>query len=179
MWGHDLSAVDATNAWELTRAEVELRKACVAQWLDRRANWPGWQRSYVGFMPPHLGVRETRRLGGEHVVSEAEMGTATCPDSVGMIQYDLQLPYRCLVPRELGGQLVAGPCVSVQTAAHHRIRIAPSCALLDEAAGLAAAPSLQAGVEPRWLPFDMLRRQLEKQGVCFGPLGELPKRLQA
>lgn len=179
VWGGRLGNIDATDAWELTRAEIELRKASVAEWLHRRANWPGWEKSYIGFMAPHLGVRETRRLVGEYVVPESDMGKATYDDAIGTMQYDLQLPYRCLVPREIDGLLVAGRCASMEPAVQHRIRIAPSCALLGEVAGTAAALSVQGGVAPRRLPPDKLQAQLKKQGVWFGPLGDLPKALQA
>jgi ribulose 1,5-bisphosphate synthetase/thiazole synthase len=179
VWGGNYGNCDATDAWELTRAEVELRKVSVAQWLDRRANWPGWEQSYIGFMAPHLGVRETRRITGEYVVTDAEFGTATYEDSVGTMQFEGQLPYRALLPRGVDNLLVAGRCVSTEPGVQHNIRIAPSCALLGEAAGAAAGLSVNGGVSPRALPADRLQAQLMKQGMHFGKIGELEKALQS
>ena len=148
------------------------------EWLDRRATWPGWGDSYIGYMAPHLGVRETRRLVGQHVVTHDEMKNADYEDSVGTAQHDGPLPYRALVPRAVDGLLVAGRCVSTDQATQHTIRIAPTCALLGEAAGTAAALCIERGVDPRQLPAEILRAQLQKQGVYFGALSDLPQTLQ-
>ncbi len=179
VWGGSYGRCDAADAWELTAAEIALRKESVGQWLERRANWPGWARSYIGFMAPHLGVRETRRLVGLHVVTDAEHGTVSYPDNVGTLQDDAPFPYRALVPQGLGGLLVAGRCVSTEPGVQHSIRIAPSCALLGEAAGTAAALCAGRGLVPAALPADLLQARLRAQGMYFGRLGELAVALQS
>ncbi|MCL4426142.1 MAG: PfkB family carbohydrate kinase [Firmicutes bacterium] len=60
-----------------------------------------------------------------------------------------QLPYRILIPVEMDGLLVAGRCVSATHEAHAAIRVMPCTFALGQAAGVAAALSCQAGVEPR------------------------------
>jgi len=178
VWGGNYGNCDASDAWELTRAEIELRKISVAQWLDRRANWPGWEKSYIGFMSPHLGVRETRRIDGEYMVTDDEFPTAEYNDAIGAMQFEGQLPYRALLPRNVENLLVAGRCVATEPEVQHNIRIAPSCALLGEAAGAAAALAANSGITPKALPAGTLRAQLLKQGVHFGKIGELAKALQ-
>ena len=178
VWGGSLSGIDATDAWQMTGAEIALRKQSVRDWLGKRANSRAWAESYIGFMAAHLGVRETRRLVGEHVVSAAEFGKASYDDAIGTTTSDRQIPYRALVPRQLNGLLVAGRCISTDADVQHTIRIAPDCALFGEAAGTAAAICVRKGVQPRKLPASSLRRQLKKQGVHFGPLAELPKALR-
>jgi len=178
VWGGNLGDCDATDAWELTRAEIELRKISVAQWLDRRANWPGWEQSYIGFMAPHVGVRETRRIVGEYVVTDAEYQTATYEDNIGTLQFSPQFPYRALLPRGVDNLLVAGRCVSTEPETQHSLRIAPTCALLGEAAGAAAGLSVARNVSPKALDAGVLQAQLMKQGMCFGKLEELEKTLQ-
>jgi len=178
VWGGHLTGIDATDAWELTRAEITLRKQTVEGWLRKRANSPAWARSYIGFLAAHLGVRETRRLVGEHVVTAAEFGNADYADPIGTTTSDRSLPYGALVPRDRDGLLVAGRCISTDAEVQHSIRIAPDCALSGEAAGTAAALCVAQGVQPRHLPAAALRRQLKSQGVHFGPLGELPKSLR-
>lgn len=178
VWGGTIRNLDGADAWDLTRAEIDLRKQSIAQWLDRRANWPGWEDSYIGHSAPHLGVRETRRLVGQYVVQHTEMKDTQYDDSIGTAQHDGPLPYRAMVPRDTDSLLVAGRCVSTDSATQHTIRIAPTCALLGEAAGTAAALCTAQGMKPRELPADVLRPQLVKQGVYFGALGDLPKKLQ-
>ena len=167
VWGGAVEGLDATDAWALSAAENETRKQSVREWLKRRAEWAGWERSYIGYMAPHLGVRETRRLVGVHIVTKNEHKTADYADTIGTTQYGEQFPYRALVPREMDGLLVAGRCASTDADVQHSLRIAPTCALLGEAAGTAAALSLDQGVEPRRVAIAALRKQLEKQGVSF------------
>ncbi|MHB0936086.1 MAG: FAD-dependent oxidoreductase [Armatimonadota bacterium] len=178
VWGGNYGNCDATDAWELTRAEVELRKISVGQWLDRRANWPGWEQSYIGFMAPHVGVRETRRIAGEYVVTDAEYQTASYEDNIGTLQFSPQFPYRALLPRNVDNLIVAGRCVSTEPEVQHSLRIAPTCALLGEAAGAAAGLSITRNVAPKTLDAGVLQAQLMKQGMCFGKLEELEKTLQ-
>jgi len=178
VWGGSLSGIDATDAWELTSAEITLRKQSVNDWLRKRANSRAWARSYVGFLAAHLGVRETRRLIGQHVVTAAEFGKAGYDDAIGTTTSDRQIPYRALVPRERDGLLVAGRCISTDQEVQHSIRIAPDCALFGEVAGTAAAICIKKGAQPRQVPVGPLRRQLKKQGVHFGPLAELPQALR-
>ena len=178
VWGGSLSGIDATDAWELARAEIALRKQSVNDWLRKRANSRAWARSYVGFLAAHLGVRETRRLIGQHVVTAAEFGKAGYDDAIGTTTSDRQIPYRALVPRERDGLLVAGRCISTDQEVQHSIRIAPDCALFGEVAGTAAAICIKKGVQPRQVPVGPLQRRLKKQGVHFGPLAELPQALR-
>jgi len=72
VWGGKAENVDGTDAWDLTAAELSTRKQSVEEWLRRRASSPAWAKSYIGFLAPHLGVRETRRLVGVHVVTADE-----------------------------------------------------------------------------------------------------------
>jgi len=178
VWGGNRPGFDGSDAWDLTEAEIELRKEGVGQWLHRRANSAAWAKSYISFMAPHLGVRETRQLVGQLVVTDEEFQEADFPDSIGTTTSDKQLPYRALVPVERDGLLVAGRCVSVTPEVQHTIRIAPDCAMMGEAAGVAAAIGVSTGVEPRGVDVRALQQQLTKQGVHFGKLAELPKRLR-
>jgi len=178
VWGGNLKGYDATDAWDLTRVEIALRKHSVEEWLERRAKLPAWSKSYIGFMAPHLGVRETRQLVGQLVVTEEEFKKADFSDTVGTTTSDKHLPYRALVPVEHDGLLVSGRCVSVTPEVQHTIRIAPDCAMLGEAAGTAAALSVKAGKQPRELSVPALQEQLRKQGVHMGPLAELPRDLR-
>ncbi len=178
VWGGNLGNVDATDAWQLTGAEITLRKQSVRDWLQKRVDSPAWAESYIGFLGAHLGVRETRRLVGEYVVTAAEFGNVSYEDAVGTTTYGKQIPYRALVPCERDGLLAAGRCISTDPEVQHNIRIATDCALFGEVAGTAAAMCIKEGVEPRDVPVRTLRQQLEKQGVHFGPLDELPRSLR-
>ncbi|MDH7603102.1 MAG: FAD-dependent oxidoreductase, partial [Armatimonadota bacterium] len=76
-----------------------------------------------------------------------------------------EIPYRCLLPKGLDNVLVAGKCVSSTQAGHGAIRIMPSCIAMGQAAGTAAALSLQHGVTPRELDANVLLKVLRSDGA--------------
>ena len=59
------------------------------------------------------------------------------------------IPYRCLVPKEMDGLLVAGRPISATHEAHASARIQVVCFATGQAAGVAAALALQRNIQPR------------------------------
>ena len=53
------------------------------------------------------------------------------------------IPYRCLLPRERTNLLAAGRIISVDHRVHHATKEIPACMAVGEAAGSAAALSLE------------------------------------
>ena len=76
-----------------------------------------------------------------------------------------EIPYRCLLPKGLENILVAGKCVSSTQAGHGAIRIMPACIAMGQAAGTAAALSVQQGVSPRALDTNLLLDVLRSRGA--------------
>ena len=75
------------------------------------------------------------------------------------------VPYRCLIPKNINGLLVAGKTISMTYAAHARCRDQPECMMFGQAAGTAAAMSVKQGISPREVDVPTLRKRLESQGV--------------
>ena len=75
------------------------------------------------------------------------------------------IPYRCLIPKDIDNLLVAGRSISADYIAHGAIRAQPNCMSLGEAAGTAAALSAKLGVPPRALDIKMLQAKLEEHGA--------------
>lgn len=61
--------VDGTNAWDLTRAEVEARRQ-MRQLVSFIKTLPGCEKAYVIDSSASIGVRETRRIRGEALLTE-------------------------------------------------------------------------------------------------------------
>jgi hypothetical protein len=78
-----------------------------------------------------------------------------------------EIPYRCLLPVDVENLLVAGRCVSSTQAGHGAIRVMPSCVAMGQAAGTAAAMSLQREITPRQLDRRLVRDELRKQGALL------------
>lgn len=76
-----------------------------------------------------------------------------------------EIPYRCLLPTGLDNVLVAGRCVSSTQAGHGAIRIMPACMAMGQAAGAAAALSLEQGVAVRDVSIQSLMETLRNQGA--------------
>ena len=113
-----------------------------------------------------IGVRESRRILGEHVLTQEEMIACTkFEDSVCVCNYDIDIhnpdgagtshryfgpeeyytiPYRCLVPKDTDNLLVAGRCISATHEAQASLRIMPTCCTLGEAAALAVGGGIPA-----------------------------------
>ncbi|KKM62332.1 hypothetical protein LCGC14_1522780, partial [marine sediment metagenome] len=81
--------------------------------------------------------------------------------------FKYQIPYRCIVPREVDNLLVAGRCISVTHRALGSTRVMPQCAALGQAAGAAAALSIADDCPPRELPVTKLLSHLRAAGAIL------------
>ena len=77
--------------------------------------------------------------------------------------YDI--PYGCLVAKDLKNLLVSGRCISASHEAMSSVRVIGTCFAIGEAAGLAAALSLKQKVNPDRLDVGKLQKELRKSGV--------------
>ena len=163
--------VDGTKRDDLTAAEIEGRRQTqeLVSWITRTI--PGFERAYLLMTAPQVGVRETRRILGEHLVTEEELLNLTMfPDAIALSAYPIDIhnpagtgtimkhlafgdyysiPYRALVPLQLDGLLVAGRPISATHEAHAATRIQAVAAATGQAAGTAAVLALREGVSVR------------------------------
>lgn len=187
--------VNGTNAEDLTRAEIECRRQMISIVSFVRKYVPGFEQSYLIRSAEHVGVRETRRIVGDYVFSAEDVIEARkFDDCVCRLAYPVdvhsgkgdgytkeegrvsgpnnappgdwyEIPFRCLLPVGLDNVLVAGRCVSSTQAGHGAIRIMPACVAMGQAAGAAAAQSLDEGVKLRDLDISRLVTDLRAQGA--------------
>jgi hypothetical protein len=80
---------------------------------------------------------------------------------------DYDVPYRCLLPRDYDGLLVAGRCLSASREAVGSARMGAQCMAYGEAAGTAAALAAQHGSTPRAVDVAVLRRALAQQNALI------------
>ena len=181
---------DGTRAEDLTRAEIESRRQ-VRQIVDfLKADVPGFEQAYLQLTGTQIGVRETRRIVGEYVLTAEDVlggrKFADCvargsypidihdPDGGGTVikhlppgeSYDI--PYRCLLPLGIGNLLVAGRPISSTHEAHSSVRVMPIACAVGEAAGTAAALCARHNVSPQGLDVSLLQRTLVAQGANLG-----------
>ena len=155
---------------DLTRAELEGR-ARIARLLSfAREKLPGFEKAYVVDFAPQTGVRQTRMLQGEYVVTKDDvMHRRHFADSVCRGR-DYYTPYRALLPKEVDQLLVAGRHYSVTPQAQKSSREIPPCMAMGEAAGIAAVIALDAGVTVRKVDVRAIQKRMRAQGADPGDL---------
>ena len=77
--------------------------------------------------------------------------------------YDI--PYGCMVAKDIDNLLVSGRCISASHEAMGSLRVIGTCFAIGEAAGAAASLSLQEKVTPNMLNVKKLQKQLGESGV--------------
>jgi hypothetical protein len=185
----DGSAVSGIDAEQLTYGEIEGRRQCRDVFEFIRRSTPGFADSYIVEIAPQLGIRETRRINGEVMVSEDDiLGCADFADSIGVNGWPVeahiagdvrfvfarkprgfnQLPFRMIVPLRVENLLVAGRCASMTHEGQSSARVSGACFVMGQAAGTAAALALEKQLAPRNIPASDLQRRLEREGAYLG-----------
>lgn len=184
-----VNGVDATDPEQYTRGEeICIRQnAEIARYL--KAFIPGFEHAYVDRVAPFMGIRESRRIVGEYVLTEQDIfDCARFPDAIGVASYPVDLhhpvggdctlmwcpdcydvPYRSLVPKAVDGLLCAGRNISATHLALASVRVMGPAMCLGEAAGKAAQLCVRTGTQPRTLDVGKLQQELKAEGVYFRP----------
>jgi len=173
--------LDATTARDLTLAErMGIEVAADFVRLARDKSIPGLEECYLMRVGSHVGVRDTRRLVGEYVVTVDDARTGTAFTDVvarkygaidanqlfiGEMHSGFGYPYRSLLPKKIDGLLVAGRCGSASFLGHAAGKSMGNMMELGQAAGVAAALCSQAGTMPRTLDIGQLQATLRGMGV--------------
>lgn len=181
----------AILADDLSAAEVEGREQVAEAVAFMRRYLPGCERAFLVSTAPQIGIRESRRILGEHVLTGAEVQQAADspdviargiylldihhptavgqPSTLTLLEAPYSLPYRCLVPRDVDGLLVAGRCISGDHVALASFRVQSHAMALGQAAGTAAALAARRGETPRGLDVALLQQRLLAAGANLGP----------
>lgn len=183
---------DGTDPFHLSRAARVGRQMVrrYAAFFQRYV--PGCERAYVSQIAPMVGVRETRRIVGEYVLTADDvLSGRTFPDGIARNNYPIDLhrrreedskliklppgtfheiPYRSLVPLRVENLLVVGRSLSATFEAQGSVRIQSNCRAMGEAAARAMAMSLRQGITPRQVDGAALRARLMEHGARLGPL---------
>jgi hypothetical protein len=159
---------DGVKVEDQTRAQLEGRQRIDEVFAFVRENWPGFEKSYIVDLAPQLGVRQTRLLDGEYVVTKEDVQNRVhFPDSVARGR-DYYTPYRALLPKRVEQLLVAGRHYSATPTAQRTSREIPPCMSMGQAVGTAAAMALDAGLSVRDVDVPKLQKKLREQGADPG-----------
>lgn len=183
-----VNKVDITKVNEIFPADLELRRQIKDLTEFLRNNLPGYEECRVIGSGATTGVRESRRVIGDYVLTAEDMVAGRKfsdvavhnaefivdihnPDGAGQAEEKIQyvtpydIPYRCFLPEGIEGLMTAGRCISGTHRAHASYRVMSICMAMGEAAGTAAALAVKSNMTPRELPVGKLQEALIEKGV--------------
>lgn len=173
---NNIPGLNPLKVEDLTSLEVDVRKRMLITHAFLRQNMPGFDQSFIMDSASQIGVRSSRRLIGQHVLSGQEILSgeifpdtiAICPD----FRHDYSekyphwhIPYRALVPNGVDNLLVAGRCFSSDVVANDLLAPIQFCIAMGQAAGTAAGLAVKKNIKPGDLDYPTLRDSLIAQGV--------------
>ena len=176
-----LPGIDGTDANDLTVGEIEGRRQAIYAVEALRRFMPGCEDAKLRNFGMTLGVRDTRKiealynLTGDDVREQGRFDDAIgifpeFIDGYGLLilpttgRY-FHVPYRALVPRNIGNLLVAGRCIGGDKISHAAVRNMMCCAVSGQGAGTAAAISIRTGESFESLDVRSVQKELKRQGA--------------
>lgn len=183
-----VNGVDMTRVDHIFKADLELREQILTLLDFFHKHIPGYENCRIISSGTTTGVRETRRVIGDYIITAEEMA-AGCrfddvivhraefivdihnPEGSGQAEEHIQycdpydLPYRCFTPKGVECLYTAGRCISGTHRAHASYRVMSICMAMGEAVGVAAAMCAQSGTTPRNLNVKELQNRLTDKGI--------------
>ncbi|WP_430253372.1 FAD-dependent oxidoreductase [Neorhizobium sp. DAR64872/K0K18] len=180
-----VTGTDGTDAKSLTNGEIEGRHQ-IDDIVTYLINYvPGFEHAHFTKTAPFIGIRETRRIVGQYMMTQEDvLSCRHFDDSIAVASYPIDIhrpsdegctliwcgdcydiPYGSLVPQKVSNLLVAGRSISATHEAMGAIRVMATCMAMGEAAGRAAKISVRGNRAPADIDIDELRRQQLEHGV--------------
>jgi hypothetical protein len=180
------------DPWDLTYCERETRRQIQIAFKVFKKYMPGFKNAYITRICTELRIREGRRIVGDYILTRQDVAEAKkFPDVIGKSGFPAgghhvastqtiatnsvwpkdrgshDIPYRCLVPKEVENFLVAGKAISTDRDAYHRFL--QQTMVTGQAAGVAAALCTKKNITPRELEKDVseLQKILQEQGAIL------------
>ncbi len=183
---------NALEGLELSQAEIEARRQ-LRQIIDfLRSQMPGFKNAQLHSVANHIGIRESRRIIGIEYLDERTFDEQKkYPDAVARLSYPIdihnpdgsgtelrflpgncwyELPYGCIVPKDVDNLLMGCRAISVDHTLHSSIRVMPQVCSIGQAAGTAAAIASKKNIKPPKIDGCDLRQKLIKMGALLGEL---------
>lgn len=153
----------------------------------RHTNGKGYSTWSIVAVAPRIGVRESRRILGDYVLTEhdcrAGVRSQKHADLIALTDHAVDLhgrkgrlyevpngaygvPYRCLLPRGMQNLLIASRAASFSHIAASSCRLSRTMMTLGQAAGTAAAMCVGQHAAPREIDVPQLQSALRAAGVA-------------
>ena len=179
-----------TSPEEVTEAEVLARQQVYEIYEFMKKHADGLENSFLMMTAAEIGVRESRMIVGDYVLTEQDCrncvkfddGIAACnydidihnPEGTGTSHYYFPageyytIPYRSLIPKSAENLLVAGRCISSDHGAQASYRIMPVVCCIGEAAGSAVGLAVKQNCTVREIDVKELQNELKSNRAYIG-----------
>lgn len=180
-----------TDADDFTKAEVEGRKQAMSLAAFMKKYVPAFSKAYVSSTGIQIGVRESRHVVGEYILSKDDVVEGRRFSDVvarGFFPVDIHdpeggrgyqeggstwikpkgpydIPMRCLIPKALDGIVMTGRNISAAHEAHGSMRVQGTAFAIGHASGVVAAVAARAGTAPRNVDIHEVQRVLIAQNA--------------
>lgn len=190
--GH-IEDVDGTNPMDISEALINGRRIAhqFEEGLKKHAP-EAFGNAWLSLTGPLLGIRESRRIMCDYNLTvEDYLERRSFEDEIGRSRYYIDvhftneeiangtaisyekygygeshgIPYRSLIPKGIENLLVAGRCIGSDSVVNGAIRVMPTCMVTGEAAGAAAAMSVEYEGKTREINVMKLQSRLEGYGA--------------
>jgi hypothetical protein len=182
-----LDGRDSVNVIKTTniarKRSLELAEFCIDE-------IPGFENSYITNIGPLIGVRETRRMEGMHLLTISEIakaskfedGIVACDNPIDEIFRDendpyythdsalekgfyYTIPFRSLVPKKIKNLLFAGRNISVDSEAFASVRGMPQCMVMGQSTAIGAVYAIENNVDVQSIDTEYVVRELIEKKV--------------
>lgn len=179
-----------TDPFDVTESEIIARKQVYEIYEFMKKHADGLENSFLMMTAAEIGVRESRMIVGDYVLTESDCrACAKFDDAIAACNYDIDIhnpegsgtshyyfpageyytiPYRSLIPKTVSNMLVAGRCISSDHGAQASYRIMPTVCCIGEAAGTAVSMASKKGVSVREINVKELQKILVENGAFIG-----------
>lgn len=180
---------DTTDPGVRTAAEMDGRRQAEEYHRYFRNEVPGFGDSYIDHFAAQLGIRETRKVVGEYVLSHDDFAAGRrFEDAVAYCgwarevhdpvthasewewvpdggHYDI--PLRSLIARDLENVAIAGRCASAEPAVQASMRVIGTAYAMGEAAGTTAALAIARDRPLDEVPYSTVQSALSRRGALL------------
>ena len=189
-----ICGVDGTDGESITNGYIRARKDTMQLFDFLRENVPGFRNAHIKAVAPMLGIRESRRLKSDYVLTvEDLLSGKEFDDTIGYSGYGwdmpdpkrpsyqpmhdvgkeissglVPIPFRIMIPQPVSNLLCPGRAVSAEREVLGPLRVMAPCMAMGQAAGMAAAmlAEFENGVFGE-INISELQDSLRKQGAVL------------
>ena len=189
--------VDGTDGRSISKGMMQGRREVTKLFGLMRQYFPGFANAHIKMVAPVLGIRETRRIIGEFVLTVEDMIQGqTFEDTIGFSGYGwdlpdpkkpsyqpmhcddaktkndyLPIPYRVMVPVPVNNVICPGRAISVERDVLGPLREMAPCYAMGHAAGLAGVEVVNNDISFANVNIKQLRQKLAEQGAVVDDHG--------